>query len=81
MEPGEQVDFEAVRIFENGGVEEDLVRFAETEVQFVLVEEFFVGLAKFTLLALCINAQIVNNEDCDVVHTFARLSFIATTGV
>jgi hypothetical protein len=39
-----EVDLELIRIFEDLGVEEDLVGFAEAEVELVLVEELFVGL-------------------------------------
>jgi precorrin-3B methylase len=44
LEAREQVDFCGVGIEQDGGVEEDLVGFAEAEVELVLVEEFFVGL-------------------------------------
>jgi hypothetical protein len=47
LQSRDQIDLELVRIFEDLRVEQDLVGFAEAEVELVLVEEFFVGLALF----------------------------------
>jgi hypothetical protein len=44
LQARDEVDFEFVGIFEDLRVEEDLVGLAEAEVEFVLVEEFFVCL-------------------------------------
>jgi hypothetical protein len=44
LESPDQIDLEFVCIFEDLRVEQDLVGFAEAEVELVLVEEFFVGL-------------------------------------
>jgi len=40
----DEVDFASVRIFENLRVEKDLVGFTEAKVEFILMEELFVGL-------------------------------------
>jgi hypothetical protein len=44
LEAPDEVDFELVRILQDGRVEEDLVGLAKTEVELVLVEQLFVGL-------------------------------------
>jgi hypothetical protein len=44
LQARDEVDLEFVGIFKDLRVEDDLVGFAEAEVEFVLVEEFFVCL-------------------------------------
>jgi hypothetical protein len=52
LESRNQIDLEFVGIFENLRVEQDLVGFAEAEVELVLMEKFLV----------CLNTMLVSNH-------------------
>jgi hypothetical protein len=55
LESSDQVDLEFVCIFEDLRVEQDLVGFAEAEIELVLVEQFFVRLE---------NCQLRDGDAC-----------------
>jgi hypothetical protein len=69
LEAPDEVDLELVRILQDGRVEEDLVGFAEAEVELVLVEQLFVGLQ----ILACASTGMRSGAS----HTFARLSFMS----